>query len=242
MADLPLRRFEDLPGRYDVPGKPDLPGRSAEAQAADFYLERRGGPGHRSTSDPDRFTGARGQVHPTYDVDATVRRIELALREIPESWVGVVLVHLAWGRGVRQLQNKTPEDGRLPVLERAGFPTELPRGFGRYGLSAHGLSFRVALAQVGLIPVRAESRDTINEDHEAAELAVTWEQRMEADDWIIGWDAIAECLGVSVDTAQSWLQRRRLPVTQPGGPRGHVRAKRTDLLDWLDRRRSGVTA
>ena len=237
---LPHRRFFDVPPRRGVPGLPDHPGMTAEAQAAEFYLKHRAGPLQRSSSHASRFLAPGGGIeHAVYDDEATYRRIELALGEIPDRWWGCVLVSLGWGKGELGLQEEHPDDGGPPFLERAGFPFERPYDLSRYALRQHEQAFRVAIARVGLLGRRGEDeRDTLTEELEPSPRAVTWEERMAAEGWVFGWEAIGEVLAVRAHTARRWARKRGLPVTQPGGPGGVVRARADELRAWMDARPS----
>jgi len=55
---------------------------------------------------------------------------------------------------------------------------------------------------------------------------------------LIGWDAVADALGVKVSTARRWRRELALPVYKLGG---QVRANEKDLRKWENEiRRIGI--
>jgi hypothetical protein len=239
--ELPIVMFRDLPGRRredlvpNEPGGNDRRGRRAEAEACAFYLEHRDGPRQRSiTSDERLRMPYPGRTLPTCDVEQTTQLIDRATLVLPPPWRGPVVVALGWSLGTLALQEKHPADGGPPYLERAGYPFHLPDGLSRHALLQRGRDLREELIALGVIDRRVR-RFVEAEDLAPAARSFTKEERMAVVDTfeapLIGWQAIAEFLDVSKDTAHRWGDELGMPVSQPARRR-RVRAYPSVLRAW----------
>lgn len=233
--NLPLIRFRDrnpIGENYDAATNSyeAKRGTRAECLAAEFLLEHRRGPRNVSINHPERMALVnRGRSHPTTDVEATCDLIELALSVVPASWRAVVLVSLAWHKGVAQLRgDEDPEDGGPAWLVRAGFPATLPERFTRYTLRYYGAQFRGALSAHGLLLGTNEDEGP---EPEPSPRHFTKEDRMEDGETPLkGYPAIGKSLGVAEKTAQRWAQEG-MPVHQRE-PGGAVFAYPSELAAW----------
>lgn len=231
---LPPRRFRDTYESGSTSDGRPRQGRTAEQEAAAFWLEHRAGPRHQSVNAPERLhlPHGRGRSLPTVDVEHTVGLVERALLTIPVEWRAVTVVSLGWRLGVRRLRDPRP-DGAEPYLARAGLSTSLPRGLCRYALRHWAEQFRAALIEVGL----ADGELADDYDAPPSARAFTVEERVanEGEKPLRGWKAVASFFdGASERTVQSWAEKHGLPVHRPAGPGGVVLAFPSELTRWVE--------
>ncbi len=206
-AELRLRTFEDRPGTATRRG------RSAEEQAAWFYLEHR----HPRRRAPG-FLAEAGRAIATCDVEGTCEVVRRTLEAtVPPAWRGPVLLALGWGLSPGAIRNPEPEDGLGPWLGRIGFPFDPPEGLCRRALVAHARTWRGALLSQGVVTgIPVEERPAAPTATEAP---------------LVGVKAIASCLGCSERQVARYIERG-LPVYQPA-PGCAVRAYPSELRAWV---------
>jgi hypothetical protein len=200
----------------DRPGTASRRGRSAEEQAAFFYLEHRS-PRRRSATDPARLLEF-GQAVATCDVEGSCEVIRRSLdATVPPAWRGPVLLALGWSLSPGAIRDPAPDDGLGPWLVRIGFPFEPPEGLCRRALVAHARTWRGALLSQHI--AKGVDVDALPASPVASE------------PWLVGVGPIASHLQCSQRHVARLIERG-LPVFQLG-PGCQVRALGSELDAWI---------